>query len=116
MNADLSEAMRVLALEKDELYLELGEAVDDAPGGFRKSPNELIAIGQFWLSANLSKLRDEFCSNSTVQALRKNDDSIRLVITLSNFVIVPFEGFPTMVVAALLLKIGLDSICEEKPS
>jgi hypothetical protein len=100
-------------LDEDTLFRELGEAADAGIGGFLKSPVELIVLGKAWLSENLSTLRLKVCSDETVLAVQRNDDPIKLVIILANVVIVPYHGFPAMVVAALLLKIGLDKICQD---
>lgn len=112
-NMSENEAQRLLGLEENDLYLELGEAVDDGISGFGKSPAELVASGKLWLSLNLLALRERICGDETVLALRRSNDRIKLIITLANIFIVPFDGFPTMVVAALLLQIGLDSVCAD---
>lgn len=108
---------QVSYLEKnlDELLDELGRQVSDKSKDiFPVDPIEAIEYGKFWMNYWANDLQQIVCKNPTIQKYLANDsDEKTIFLEVLNAIISAKFGIAPAVIAAILVKKGLNIYCSD---
>jgi hypothetical protein len=110
-----AEALRLLALPLDRLFLLLGrEIVPAGVGIVPEDPEPLIRLARRWLSDQRVRLRSLLCEEEARERYRNEADQVVLVTTLAATLCGSrYSPSSAMLTAAILVRLGLDVICDE---
>ena len=91
---------------------ELGKFVDDSAGAILKPPGELRNIAKSWFQERKSDFQEFICSNPKLSKLRDKGDLVAIILEISDLIKIPFDEFEILIVAALIMKYGLEEFCK----
>ena len=98
----------------DELYAALGEEVS-GPGIAGSSKNNQL-LGRKWLNKKRAQLSAILCNNSSLRSLcndSKKETRVILVASVIDLIASLITGVSPTTVAVILVKEGLNTLCEE---
>jgi hypothetical protein len=103
---------RYLALDEDELY----SLIPPYLGGIvLYSPSGMIEAGKAFCERKYSELREVVCGEFDWPVKRKDpifNDNVALVAAVAQALMSHTESVPPAILATLLVKKGLDSLCK----
>jgi hypothetical protein len=114
--SDETKAMydELASFTEEDLLERLG---DELPylGIGRGSRFELISRAKLWREEELPKLARNFCGDPRLKAFRngKRSDSYELFVVLVDVIGAAHIGVPVATVAFLVIKMGLNAVCEK---
>lgn len=97
----------------DELYLWLGQdLLESTKGIFPINSVEIAIFAKVWLNSKWNEIEKAVCENKRAyEFLSKESDEKKLIFEISNIIIGYLTGIPPIVVAAILIKKGLENLC-----
>lgn len=108
----------LLELKEDDLYEALGRQIQHGTlGATTKSPDENRLFGQNWIARRRSDLSAKICQTQVVKTYRSSkriQDRAILAAAIVDLIATIVSGVPATTVAVLLVKEGLDTLCDTK--
>lgn len=103
-----------LDYDEDELFEELGaQLLGGGIGAAPRDPDQNGRYGRRWFESRLDQIREQVCGNQGVEVIRTDQmrDPLLQVATVSDCV-ASLSGKPAAaVLATLILKVGLNTLC-----
>ena len=98
-----------------ELYETLGKELTSKQA-FPLSGAEALGRGKAWFNAHLTAFRSVICSESSFKFLTEENDTKTAMIAVAELIAKVTTGVAPVTVAALLVKIGVKKICQNRPA
>lgn len=103
---------QLIELEEEDLLEKLGTELV----GFQAVPltaKQLRQLAQNWFRANSQKISDQICTSKKIYSLANGSrKSKELVLAICDLIISIQFGVSPLLVAVLVVKVGLDKICQ----
>jgi hypothetical protein len=107
-------------LSEYELFTIVGENLisDDKMGDFNvlNSPEKLYQLGKKWFLSNINDLQSKICNSKIIAELtsEQNSNKKELIIAIGDVIAGITIGFPPLLIANLIVKIGVEQFCRAK--
>lgn len=115
--ANIKEVEKFLAMDSDELFIQIGYALEsDGLGLDEIDDDEAKDLGHTWIEDNKPKFREILCKSDVIQSISSSSNSsdIMVVAAVADYIIgLSFGGVPPVAVACLLVKVGIDKLCQD---
>lgn len=108
------DAQRLLSLDDDALYTDLGVSLQAGTlGADEIPPEESKQIGARWLQKHLESLRSAVCSDARIrQVVETHGDLVTLAMAVADVITSLCVGVSVGTVSCILVKIGLARLCK----
>lgn len=112
---DEQEVSRYLDMSEDELFREIGRALEPPDGrhgqeAIRGAPWR--TRGQQWFEDHKQEIRTSICGNQAVKVSARKEDRISLVSNICDCLLATRGWPPVLSVAALVVRCGIKEICD----
>lgn len=104
------QAKELLLKKEDELFERIGKALSEDD---ERSINDLSEKGRIWFEKYKKRLANRICSE---YEKLKNKDHVDAAIDIAAIISDSFTGVPTLIIAVIILKTGLKSLCKKEKS
>lgn len=114
MKNSIQKIGQLLELDDRQLYVDLASSSETITFGSSESDeDQLESLGKHLFAESLEKLRDQLCSDVRLVDFRKNEQkhSVDVILAVLDIVIAAGNGLPILTTTALILRYGLDKIC-----
>ena len=117
--ANIKEVEKFLAMDSDELYIQIGYALEsDGLGLDEIDDDEAKDLGHTWIEDNKPKFREILCKSDIIQFIsssrNSSDTMVAAAAAVADYIIgLSFGGVPPVAVACLLVKVGIDKLCQD---
>lgn len=110
---------QLLYFEKEVLYQIVGQSVIENSnlGAIDESPEKLQSLGENWFKSNREKLANALCGTYVVKTYLESDrvsNRILIVAAVADLIAPFVTVVPIITVAVLIIREGLESLCDIK--
>ncbi len=108
---------RLMELEIEDLYFIIGKELHVGLGIDSNNNEVLVIRGKRWLKDNYIIISEKICHSFLIGYIKdnsKNWETSLTVAAVADFVVSLKLGVSPVVVSILVVKLGLDKLCEDK--
>jgi hypothetical protein len=109
----VDDLIQLMQLTEDELFESLGKHLT-ARQAFPLSKSQMVERGKQWFTAKLVLFRTHICPK-VPQILAQDSDEKTVILSIADIIANSVIGVPPLMVAALIVKIGVKTLCQESP-
>ena len=107
-----AEIARLLSLDEQRLYELIGRELTGRQA-LPMTPAELAERGRKWFRAHRDQIQRSVCDSRTLRELTERSDELQLVAAIADLIAAICVDVAPTTVAVLLLKHGLNRLCDE---
>jgi hypothetical protein len=109
---DAEHIKTLLSLPENDLLILIGDDLMSSESRFTApDTTELVNKANIWLKEQYAQFQCTICNNKVVLICHNKDDLAGLVVAISDLIASICIGVSPFTVAALIVKMGVDSLC-----
>jgi len=106
------EILSTLSLCEEEIFEKIGAEISSGQDAFPPGKQDIIKIGKRWWTHNRERLVTNVCRSEVIKSVLESGDELALVSAILDLICGIVTGVSPATVAVLIVKLGLEKVCE----